>query len=40
MKLITDYVNDNDDFVSGFNSYTCLGDNIYNIFENEDKIIT
>ena len=30
----------NDDLVSGFDASTCSGDNIYNIFENEDVIIT
>ena len=36
----TDSVNDNDDLFSGFDASTCLGDNIYDIFENEEKNIT
>ena len=40
MSSITDYVNDNDDLVSGFDAFTCSGDNVYNCFENEDGIIT
>ena len=35
------YVNDNnDDLVSGFDASTCSGDNVYDIFENEEKITT
>ena len=33
-------VNENDDLVSGFDASTCVGDNVYDIFENEDIIIT
>ena len=40
MSSITDYVNDNDDLVSGFDAFTCLCDNFNEIFENEDEIIT
>ena len=29
---ITDYVNDNDDTVSGFDGYNCSSDNFYDIF--------
>ena len=32
----TDYVNDNDDLVSWSDASTCSGDNVYDIFENED----
>ena len=39
IRSITDSVNDNDDLVSGFDAYTCLGDNVYEIFENKDEII-
>ena len=39
MRSSTDSVNYNDDFFSGFDASTCSGDNIYDIFDNEDKII-
>ena len=35
MRSITDTVNENDDVVSGFDPYTCSGDNVYEIFENK-----
>ena len=40
MRSSTDYVNYNDDFVSGFDASTCLSGNVYSIFENQDEIIT
>ena len=40
MRSSTDSVNDNDYLVSGFDSSTCSGDNVYDIFENEDEIIS
>ena len=40
MRSSTDSVNDNDYLVSGFDSSTCSGDNVYDIFENEDEVIT
>ena len=33
-------VNDNDYLVSGFDTSTCSGEDVYDIFENKDKIIT
>ena len=36
----TDDLNNNDNLVSGFDSSTCSGDNVYDIFENEDEVIT
>ena len=33
MRSITDYVNDNDDLVSGFNASTFSGDNVYDIVD-------
>ena len=36
----TDYVNANDYLVSGFDASTCSGDNLYDIFDNEDEMIT
>ena len=39
MSSSTDYANENDDLVSEFDVSTCLGDNIYEIFENKGKII-
>ena len=33
-------VNYNNDLVSGFDASTCSGDNVYEHFENEDKLIT
>ena len=35
-----DYVKDNDYFFSGFDASNFSGDNVYNIFENQDVIIT
>ena len=32
MRTSKDYVNDNDDLVSGFDASSCAGDNVYNIF--------
>ena len=33
----TDFINDNDDYLfSGFDVYTCSGESVYDIFENED----
>ena len=40
MRSSTDILNGNEDLVSGFNASTCSGDNVYDIFDNEDKIIT
>ena len=41
MRSSTYDVNDNDDdFVSGFDAPTCSEDNVYDIFENKDEIIT
>ena len=41
MMSITDSKNDNDDYLfSGFDAYNCSGDSVYDIFENEDYIIT
>ena len=39
MGSSTDYINDNDNLVSGFDASTCSGDNVYDIFENDDEII-
>ena len=39
-KPSTDYVNENDDLVGEFEASTCSGDNFYDIFENEEEIIT
>ena len=36
MRSSTDYVNDNDDLVSVFNASTFSGDNVYDIFDNEE----
>ena len=36
MRSSTDYVNYNDDLVSGFNASTFSGDNVYDIFDNEE----
>ena len=36
----SEYVNDKDDLVGEFDVYTCSGDNYYDIFENEEEIIT
>ena len=36
----TDSVNCNDDSVSEFDVSTCPGDSFYDIFENEEEIIT
>ena len=33
-------VNENDDVVSGFDAYNSSGDNVYDIFDDDDKIIT
>ena len=38
MKLSTYYVYYNDDSVSGFGAYTCSGENVYEIVQNEDEI--
>ena len=35
-----DSVNGNKYLVSGFDAPTCSGDNVHDIFDNEDKIIT
>ena len=40
MRSSKDSVNDDDDLVNGFDASTCSGDNIYGIFDNEDKTIT
>ena len=41
MRSSTDDVNDNkNDLVSGFDAFTFSGDSAYDIFDNEDKIIT
>ena len=40
MSPSTVSVNGNDDLVSEFYASTCSGDNVYDIFENEDEIIT
>ena len=40
MRSSKDSVNDNDDLVNLFDASTCLGDNVYDIFDNKDKIIT
>ena len=29
-----------DDLVSGFDAFTCSGDSVYELFDNEDEIIT
>ena len=39
MRSSTDSENGNDDLISGFYASTCEGDNIYDVFENEDIII-
>ena len=33
-------VNDNDDYIGGFDASTCSVDNLYDIFESEEEIIT
>ena len=40
MRSSTDSVNGNKYLVSGFDASTCPGDNVYDIFDNEDEIIT
>ena len=40
MESSTDSVNDNNDLVSEFDASNCVGDNFYDIFENEESIIT
>ena len=40
MGSSTDSVNGNDDLVSEFDASTCSGENIYEIFEKEDEMIT
>ena len=40
MRSSTDSVTNNDDLVSRFDASTCLGDNVYNFFDNEDEIIS
>ena len=39
-RTSTNDVNDNNDSISEFDVSTCPGDNFYDIFENEDEIIT
>ena len=39
-RTSTNYLNDNNDSISEFDVSTCPGDNFYDIFENEDEIIT
>ena len=39
VKVSTDPVNKNQYVVSGFDAPTYSGDNVYGIFESEDKII-
>ena len=41
MRSSADSINDNnDDLVGGFDTSTCSGDSVYDIFDNEDDIIT
>ena len=40
IRSSTDSVNDDDDLFSEFHVSTCSGENVYGIFENEDRIIT
>ena len=41
MRSSTEYVNDNDDdLISGFDAYTYSGNSAYDIFDNEDGIVT
>ena len=40
MRSSTNFVNENDDLVSGFDAFTCAGENVYDIFVNEGRIIT
>ena len=39
MRSSTDYVNYNDDLVSAFYAYTCLGNNIYEILIMRKKLL-
>ena len=39
MRPNIDYVNENDYLVGGFDASTCLDENVYDIFENEDEIV-
>ena len=36
MRSSTDSLNYNNDLVRGFDAYTCSGDNLYDIFDNQD----
>ena len=40
MRSSINVVNENDELVSGFDAYNSSGDNVYDIFDDEDKIIT
>ena len=39
MRSSTESVNDNYSLVSGFDSSTWAGENVYDIFENEERIV-
>ena len=40
MRLSANSLNQNDDLFSGIYASTCSGDNVYDIFDHEDEIIT
>ena len=40
MRRSAGSVNGNEDLVNGFDASTCSVDNVYDIFENEEEIIT
>ena len=39
-RLSSKSLNENDEYVSEFDASACSGDNFYDIFENEEEIIT